>query len=84
MNANSNKMHPLNNDVLIIYLIGGITSYEYKIVKEIFKEQDLSQKVNILSNILIFLKFFKIYFVKILIGSSHFYNHNKLVKYIFN
>jgi hypothetical protein len=46
MNANANKMHPLNNDVLIIYFIGGITSYEYKIVKDIFKEQDLNKKVN--------------------------------------
>lgn len=37
------KPHPLNNSTLIIYFVGGITSYEMKIVKEIFsKEKDFN------------------------------------------
>ena len=39
--SSSKKPHPLNNDLLIIYFIGGVTTYEYKLVKEIFgKEKD--------------------------------------------
>lgn len=56
------KIHPLNNDLLIIYIIGGISSYECKMVKEAFKDSGKS----------------------ILVGSSHFLNHEKLIKYILN
>lgn len=41
----SNKSHPLNNELLIIYFVGGITSYEFKIVKKIFKEAELGKNV---------------------------------------
>ena len=54
------KMHPLNNDMLIVYFVGGITAYEYKIVREAFKNEDRS----------------------VLVGSSHFYNHNRLLRYV--
>lgn len=37
--ANSNKPHPLNNEIIIIYFIGGIESYEMKLVKETFESQ---------------------------------------------
>lgn len=40
----SNKPHPLNNDFIIIYIIGGISSYEYKIVKDLFNQGTLSEK----------------------------------------
>ncbi len=30
------KPHPLNNNILIIYFIGGVTSYEMKLVKDAF------------------------------------------------
>ena len=56
------KVHPLSNDLLIIYFVGGITSYEFKLAKEIFSKESLGKQV--------------------LIGSSHFYNHNKLIKYL--
>ena len=37
------KAHPLNNGTLIVYFVGGITSYEMKIVKEMFsKEKDFN------------------------------------------
>ncbi|RNA41962.1 sec1 family domain-containing 2 [Brachionus plicatilis] len=61
--STSNKPHPLNNDFIIIYIIGGISSYEYKLVKELFNQGSLSEK-------------------KVLIGSSHFYNHEKLIKHL--
>ncbi|CAF0750297.1 unnamed protein product [Brachionus calyciflorus] len=60
--AGPNKTHPLNNDFIIIYIVGGITSYEYKLVKEVFSQAELNGK-------------------KVLIGGSHFFNHNKLIKY---
>ena len=34
------KNHPLTNEFLIIYVIGGITTYEMKIVKELFSKTD--------------------------------------------
>ena len=35
------KPHPLNNNLLIIYFIGGITSYEMKLAKDMLnKEKD--------------------------------------------
>jgi hypothetical protein len=58
------KSHPLSNDLLIIYFVGGITAYEFKLVKEMFKEHEKAKHV--------------------LIGSSHFYNHEKLIKYLLN
>lgn len=58
--ASSAKMHPLNNDMLIIYFLGGVTAYEYKLVKEAFKNEDRT----------------------VLIGSSHFYNQNRLIRYV--
>jgi hypothetical protein len=39
------KNHPLNNDMLIIYFVGGITSYEFKLVKELFKEKEVAKNV---------------------------------------
>ena len=33
------KPHPLNNSTLIIYFVGGITSYEMKIVKDAFSKE---------------------------------------------
>lgn len=56
------KPHPLNNNFLIIYFVGGITSYEMKLVKDLFNK-DYKE-------------------LNVIIGSSHFYNHNKLVKYL--
>lgn len=56
------KPHPLNNNLLIIYFVGGITSYEMKMVKDLFNKD--GKEFNVL------------------IGSSHFYNHNKLIKYL--
>lgn len=56
------KNHPLNNDLLIVYFVGGITSYEFKLIKEVFIKEKIQQNV--------------------LIGSSHFYNHTKLIKYL--
>jgi len=65
MNSNTSKPHPLNNELLIIYFVGGVSSYEFKIVKEMFnKDQQFGKRI--------------------LFGSSHFFNHNKLVKYVFN
>lgn len=58
----SSKSHPLNNDMLIVYFIGGITSYEYKIIKDVFVKEQFQQNI--------------------LIGSSHFYNQSKLMKYL--
>ena len=40
------KIHPLNNDLLIIYVVGGITSYEYKLVKEVFSKESTGKNVN--------------------------------------
>ncbi len=34
------KNHPLTNEILVIYVIGGITTYEMKIVKELFSKTD--------------------------------------------
>lgn len=39
------KMHPLNNDLIIIYFVGGITSYEFKLVKDIFSKEDIPKRV---------------------------------------
>jgi hypothetical protein len=40
------KIHPLSNDLLIIYVVGGITSYEYKLVKEVFSKESTGKNVN--------------------------------------
>ena len=42
---NTGKAHPFNNDLLIIYFIGGITSNEFKIVKDMLKEQEPGKNV---------------------------------------
>lgn len=42
--STTNKPHPLNNDFIIIYIIGGISSYEYKLVKESFNQGNLNEK----------------------------------------
>jgi hypothetical protein len=39
------KIHPLSNDLLIIYVIGGMTSYEYKLVKEVFNKESPGKNV---------------------------------------
>ncbi len=44
MNTQS-KNHPLNNDMLIVYFVGGITSYEFKLVRDFFKEKNLAKNV---------------------------------------
>lgn len=42
------KPHPLNNNLLIIYFIGGITSYEMKLAKDMFnKEKDYNVSFNL-------------------------------------
>ena len=51
------RVHPLQNETLIVYVIGGITTYEYKMMRELFKHESHN----------------------VLIGSSHFHNHNKLL-----
>ena len=39
------KIHPLSNDLLIVYVIGGMTSYEYKLVKEVFSKESSGKNV---------------------------------------
>jgi hypothetical protein len=50
------KIHPLSNDLLIIYVVGGITSYEYKLVKEVFSKESTEKNVNKLYSKINFLK----------------------------
>jgi hypothetical protein len=39
------KTHPLSNEFIIIYFVGGVTSYEYKLIKEQFcKDEELMVK----------------------------------------
>ena len=61
--SSASKPHPLNNDLLIIYVVGGITTYELKLVKEVFAKE-VGKRV--------------------LVGSSHLFSHNKLIKYLLN
>lgn len=44
--SSASKSHPLNNDTLIVYFIGGITSYEYKIIKDVFVKEKVQQNVS--------------------------------------
>lgn len=53
----SSKPHPLNNDFLIIYFIGGITSYEFKIVRDILKEQQPGKNVSLIGKFYFSLKY---------------------------
>lgn len=46
----SNKIHPLNNDLTIIYFVGGITSYEFKLVKDLLREHEPGKNVYFLFN----------------------------------
>jgi len=41
------KSHPLNNDTLIIYFVGGLTCQEFKIVKEVFLKEEFKQNVSV-------------------------------------
>jgi hypothetical protein len=41
------KVHPLSNDLVIIYFVGGITSYEFKLVKDVFSKEEFGKKVSI-------------------------------------
>lgn len=45
MNTSTSKPHPLNNDLLIIYVVGGITSYEFKLVREVIREYQPEKNV---------------------------------------
>lgn len=45
------KPHPLNNNILIIYFIGGVTSYEMKLVKDAFIKET---NYNVISSFCIF------------------------------
>ena len=63
MSASAHKPHPLNNDLLIVYVVGGITAHELKHVKEVFAKETTK---------------------RVLVGSSHLFNHNKLIKYLLN
>lgn len=85
MNTSTSKPHPFNNDLVIIYVIGGVTSYEFKLIKDVLKEHQPGKNVKNYSFLHLNFSFLTLFFYfKILFGSSHFCNHSKLIKYLFN